>query len=69
MNATGRQILSRAKETASLPISHSLARLEHLGGTAGEFAKLEARAADLYQLLYPEPLSCGTDYTNGIIMI
>lgn len=69
MNATGRQILSRAKETASLPISHSLARLEHLGGTAGEFAKLEARAADLYQLLYLEPLSCGTDYTNGIIMI
>lgn len=69
MNAAGKEVLSRAKGTASLPVSHSLARLERLGGTAAEFSRLESRSTDLYGLLTETGLPCGTDYTNGIILL
>lgn len=69
MNQTGAKILAKAKKTAALPVSHSLARLERLGGRAGETARLEARAADLYTLLFQKPAPRGTDYTNGIIIV
>lgn len=68
MNRTGAKVLARAKETAGLPISQSLAKLERLGGTAADFARLEARSTDLYGLLCPTPFPCGTDYTNSIIL-
>ena len=69
MNKTGIRILAKAKKTASLPISHSLARLERQGGRAGELARLEARSTDLYGLLYEKPVPCGTDYTNSIAIV
>ena len=69
MNAAGAQVLSMAKGRAALPISHSLARLERLGGRAKAFTALEARAANLYGLLCPVVPPCGTDYTNSIITL
>lgn len=69
MTAAGREVLSRAKRTAALPVSSSPARLERLGGAAGDFAALEARSTDLYGLLLPGGLPCGTEYTNGIIVM
>ncbi len=69
MNAAGAEVLSGAKGRAALPVSHSLARLERLGGRAAAFAALEARATDLYGLLCPEVPPCGTDYTNSIIVL
>ena len=69
MNATGAKVLSMAKGQTALPLSHSLARLERLGGRAEAFTALEARAADLYGLLCPAVPPCGMDYTNSIITL
>ena len=69
MNATGAKVLSMAKGQTALPLSHSLARLERLGGRAKAFTALEARAANLYGLLCPAVPPCGTDYTNSIITL
>jgi len=67
MTPRGGSVLSRAKKTAALPLSHSLARLERAGGSAAAFARLESRAADLYGLLYRDPAPCGTDYRLPLI--
>ena len=69
MNATGAKVLSMAKGQTVLPLSHSLARLERLGGRAKAFTAMEVRAADLYGLLCPAVPPCGTDYTNSIITL
>lgn len=63
-NGRGREILSRMKETASLPVSDSLASLARLGGDAAQFAQEEARATDLYLMGLPKLLPCGFDYTK-----
>ena len=49
-NERGREILTRMKQTARLPVSDSLAYLRRLGGRAAAFAELEARSTDLYRL-------------------
>ena len=51
----------------ALPVSHSLSRLKGLGGEAGALAELEARAGDLYGLLYPVPECCGGEYRLPLI--
>ncbi|WRS27451.1 nucleotidyltransferase family protein [Oscillospiraceae bacterium MB08-C2-2] len=69
MNSAGREILSRAKKTASLPLSVSLARLESLGGYAGQLARLEAASTDQYALCLPQPLPCGWDYRAPAVIV
>ena len=69
MNETGARVLREAKSRARLPISHSLAQLERLGGEAGRLAALESRSTDLYTLLWPQVPPCGTDYTESIIKV
>lgn len=64
-NKRGLEILSAAK-AAMLPVSHSLAKLEALGGDCERFAKLEASAADLYTLGLPTVQPCGSDYRQKI---
>lgn len=49
--------------TASLPVSASLAELEHSGPTAAKQARLEALSTDLYQGILRCPGPCATDYT------
>ena len=66
-NARGREILSVMAETASLPVSASLAELERTGAAAAEQARLEALSTDLYQAILRSPQACATDYTAPAI--
>ena len=59
MNKRGEEILAKMKETATLPLSSSLARLSELSRRAGEIAALEERSTDLYALALPTPQPCG----------
>ena len=53
-NETGRQLLSRMKKTAALPILTKPNHIRRLDAAAQELFELEARAADLYALAYPD---------------
>ncbi len=68
-NGRGREILSAARDTASLPVSSSLARLRELGGAAEEFALLEAAAGDQYELALGRPGPCGREYTQKPVIL
>lgn len=52
-NARGRTLLARMRKTASVPILTKPAAVNRLGAEARELFALEARAADLYALAYP----------------
>lgn len=64
MTAKGEKILTKAKRSATLPISHSLAKLAKTGETTAAMAALESRSTDLYSLLLKERRPCGTDYQS-----
>lgn len=66
MTPQGEKVLAKAKKTATLPISHSLAKLEKTGETAEKIAAMESRSTDLYGLLLRERRPCGTDYKNPV---
>ncbi len=66
-NARGREILSRMKETATLPVSDSLAYLSRVNPTCAAFVELEARATDIYLLGLPVIRPCGYDYVADSI--
>ncbi len=68
-NGRGREILAKAAKTARLPISHSLVRLEQLGGEAARFAALEAKAGDQYALGLGSPRPCGWEYTHKPVIL
>ena len=53
-NETGRTLLARMRETALAPVLTKPADVRRLGPEAQELFELEARAADLYALAYPE---------------
>ena len=65
----GKEILTAAKDTCTLPLSHSLAQLRDLGGDAETFARLEASSTDLYCLMLPHAAPCGLDYTTPLIKV
>lgn len=69
MTPRGERILAKAKKTAALPISHSLARLERTSGTAAAIAAMESRSTDLYSLLLEERRPCGTDYQHPVVRV
>ena len=68
-NSRGREILREAGKQAKLPISHSLAQLERLGGQAARFAGLEAKAGDQYALALRIPRPCGWEYTQNAVIL
>jgi predicted nucleotidyltransferase len=69
-NARGREVLARMKDTATLPVSDSLANLRRLGGDAALFAEEEARTTDLYRMGLPNLCPCGSDYIKpGVRML
>lgn len=68
-NDRGTEILSAAKQSTSLPISHSLARLQEISGSAGEFAKLEAASGDIFALAVPKVQPCGAEYRSSVVKI
>lgn len=53
-NGTGRLLLARMRRTASIPVLTKPADVRRLSGEAQALFALEARAADLYALAYPE---------------
>lgn len=65
----GVEVLNRAKRTAALPLSSSLAQLERENEFCGRFARLEARSTDLYALTLPVVLPCGYDYTCKPVLL
>ncbi|MFA9380520.1 MAG: nucleotidyltransferase family protein, partial [Acetanaerobacterium sp.] len=69
LNERGRQILSRAKETAALTFSTSLAKLEGLCADASRFAGIEAAATDVFSLCAPKIMPCGLDFTAEAVII
>lgn len=65
----GEALLARWKQSAKIPVSPSLKRLEELGGNCQRFARLEARADDLYSLFQPVPRPCGGAYRASVIRV
>ena len=53
-NETGRELLSRMKKTAAVPVVTKPQHIRKLGPEAQRLFELEARAADLYTLAYPD---------------
>ena len=68
-NSRGQELMTAAKQKNALPLSHSLSRLEELGGACAATAQLEARSTDLYGLVTPVPLPCGEDYRAKVISL
>lgn len=68
-NQNGLEILTRAKKTALLPLSSSLARLEAENAACRRFALLESRATDLYALTLPQVQPCGFEYTCPAVVL
>ena len=62
MNRTGQLLLSEMKRTASLPILTKPADVRKLSPACQELLTMEAKAADLYTLAYPDlsAAHCGT---------
>ena len=58
-NGTGRALLARMRETASVPILTKPADVRQLGPEAQALFTLEARATDLYTLAYPDLSAAG----------
>ncbi len=58
-NETGRALLARMRETASVPVLTKPADVRQLGPEARKLFELEARAADLYALAYPDLTAVG----------
>lgn len=65
-NRRGMELLSEIKNTGSIPVSHSLAKLEQLGVTCKNFAQFESKGTDLYVLGLPTIQTCGNDYRQKI---
>ena len=53
-NETGRALLARMREMASVPVLTKPADVRRLGPEAQRLFETEARAADLYALAYPD---------------
>ena len=53
-NETGRALLGRMRKTAEVPVLTKPAAVRRLSGEALRLFELEARAADLYTLAYPD---------------
>lgn len=66
VNERGRDILSKAKQTASIPVNTSLAKLAAASDNAKRFAEIEARASDIYALAQDNIGKGQTDYKTMI---
>ncbi|MCR5484517.1 MAG: nucleotidyltransferase family protein, partial [Clostridiales bacterium] len=66
-NDRGREILRKAKDTASLPVIMRSADIEKAGEKAKAVFKAENRASDIYSLAMPNVLPCGEEYRFNVI--
>ena len=58
-NETGRALLARMRKTAAVPVLTKPSHVRRLDQAAQELFALEARAADLYALAYPDLAAAG----------
>lgn len=65
----GTKLLSKWKETSTIPVSQSLRQLENLGGSCQKFARLEGSADDLFSMFLQRPRPCGYAYTAPVVTI
>ncbi len=70
-NAAGRALLARMRKTASVPILTKPADVRRLGEEARTLFALEARAADLYALAYPDLAAAvgGSAWKEGPVIV
>lgn len=68
-NARGAEILAKAKQTCSLPVSTSLSDLAMVNEHCKSFAQAQAAAADIFALCSPRNLPCGLDFTLKPVII
>ena len=69
-NGTGRALLARMRETASVPVLTKPADVRQLGPAARKLFDLEVRATDLYTLAYPALSAAGggTEWKEGPVI-
>ena len=68
-NSAGRQLLAAMRSCAKLPVSGSLADLSGTSALAADFAALESRSVDLYNLFESKLKPCGEDFRFSPIRI
>ena len=70
-NGTGRTLLARMRKTASVPILTKPADVRRLGPEAQALFALEAKAADLYTLAYPDLSAAagGSAWKEGPVIV
>lgn len=70
-NTTGCSLLARMRKTASVPILTKTADVRRLGEAAQALFGLEARAADLYALAYPDLAAAvgGSAWKEGPVIV
>ena len=62
-NRRGKEVLAKAKHTATLPIRTGLARCAEGSQTAARFAELESAASDVFALCSEQIRACSLDFT------
>lgn len=63
LNGRGRELLREMKARATVPVLIKPAHISALGEDARRLFALEARCTDLYGLCFPQPASCGREWT------
>lgn len=69
MNSTGRALLHQMKECCSLPILTKAAHVHSMSEDARRQFALDERAADLYALFFPDISPCGSEWTQGPVIL
>ncbi len=64
-NERGKEILSASRP--AVPLLYRASQIDKAGDECRAMWELETRATDLYNVAFPAPLPCGTDYTNGLV--
>ena len=65
----GRELLHEASKSACLPITVRLSDISNLGTNSEQIFQLESTATDIYNLTLPQIRKCGTEMTDGPIII
>ena len=68
MNEKGKEILKKAKETATLPVITKASDVDALDERAKEVYSIEGMCTDVYSLATPVIFPCGREQTTPVIV-
>lgn len=68
-SSRGREMLHEAVKTAGLPMAVRLSDISNLGAVANKSFHLECTVTDIYNLTLPKIRNCGTEMTDGPVII